>query len=153
MQQLALSYSFSKSCDLLYHSGKSCASVRLALLKFLQCAPLCTKLFALSQATSLTSTLNFPATIESLATQLNDAMSQPKRLLGVFIPAKRALPANAQPNERAVPIVLPPPLTKERRAELDYSELESYNALTNDELKAPMWGQGIRLRGGLKREH
>lgn len=72
---------------------------------------------------------------------------EPKRLLGVFIPASRPLPPLKEGNKDAIPIVSAPPLPKERRAELDNGKQPYYDGMSDDELKTLMRERGICLRG------
>jgi hypothetical protein len=80
-------------------------------------------------------------------------MSNRKRLLGVIVPSKRAAPNTEDGNADYVLVVQPPPFIKERRDKLDATELQDYNSMTDDELKALIRERGLGLRGRRMRAH
>ncbi|KAJ4373779.1 hypothetical protein N0V83_002518 [Neocucurbitaria cava] len=98
-------------------------------------------------------------------------MADRKRLLGVVVPTKQntatttteatAIPTTTatattpiQTPDAAVALVVPPPpLTAERRAQIDSGGLTDYDAMAEDELIAIMREKKVSLRGRPKKAH
>ncbi|KAF2034491.1 hypothetical protein EK21DRAFT_85512 [Setomelanomma holmii] len=80
-------------------------------------------------------------------------ITRPKHLLGVLIPTTKP-PLNADYGDMPpVPCVDAPPLSADRRAEFDTTDVPDYTGFSNTELKDFMKERGIGLRGCPKRMH
>jgi hypothetical protein len=79
-------------------------------------------------------------------------MADRKRLLGVFIPAKKRQERTQEPVEETVPVGPPPPFSTERCAELEAGG-PNYDAMSEESLKRRMVLRKIGLRGRPKTEH
>lgn len=102
-----------------------------------------------SQHSFLTTALLFASSTTAPAR----TMAVTKRLLGVFVPTTRPVPGVEKRNKHVIPIVLAPPVSAERRAELDRGERPTYEGISDDEMKTHVRERSIGLRGRRLRAH